>query len=157
MIKTILLSHGPLAAELVAAARTIAGDLPDIEALSLDWREGLDEAVARLGRAMAAHPDAKGFLLLTDLYGSTPTNAALRYLSPGTVEVITGVNLPMVVRLGCARQNTSDLAGLARVLREKGQRAICMASDELAARAAGCSPDTGTFTLPVPVGARSER
>lgn len=157
MIKTIILSHGRLAEELLAAARTIAGDSPDIEALCLDWSEGLDDAVARLGRTLAAHPEAEGFLLLTDLFGSTPTNAALRHMAPGRVEVVTGVNLPMVVRLGCARERTADLASLARVLRDKGQRSICVASDELAARSSGCSAETIAFAVPAGVGARSAR
>lgn len=155
MIKTILLSHGRLAEELVAAARTIAGDLPDIEALALDWREGLDDAVERLGQALAAHPEAHGFLLLTDLFGSTPTNAALRFLAAGKVEVVTGVNLPMVVRLGCARDQATDVASLARSLREKGQRSICLASDELAARCPPCSAETAAFAVPAGIGARS--
>lgn len=157
MIKTIVLSHGPLADELVATARIIAGDSSDIEALSLDWKVGLDEATERLGHAMAAHPEAEGFLLLTDLFGSTPTNAALRHLAPGKVEVITGVNLPMVVRLGCVREKTSDLVTLAEVLQAKGQRSICRASEELAARMGSCTGETGAFVIPVAATARSSQ
>jgi PTS system mannose-specific IIA component len=68
-------------------------------------------------------------LILTDMFGDTPSNAALTFVRPGKVEVVTGVNLPMVVRLGCLRNQAMSLEELARWLEVKGRRSICRAAD----------------------------
>ena len=118
------MTHGRLAAELLAAAETIAGPLTQFRALSLDWREGLDAARARIGAELAAADTGEGVLVLTDMYGDTPTNAALAFVVPGRVEVVTGVNLPMVVRLACAESARGSVTETARWLEVKGRRSI---------------------------------
>ena len=131
MIGVLIVSHGRLAEELLAAAKTIAGDLPRFRALALDWSVGFEEAKRRIAGAATDLDDGSGVLVLTDMYGDTPSNAAVALYRPGALEVVSGVNLPMVVRLGCTRAATgSDLAEVARWLETKGRRGIRRASEE---------------------------
>lgn len=134
MIGTLILSHGNLADELLSAARTISGNLEGFAALSLDWSDGFDEAQTRIERAIEQLDQGDGVLVLTDMFGGTPCNVALTFLKPGRVEIVTGVNLPMVVRLACRGQREKPVQEVARWLREKGRSSICLASDVQADR-----------------------
>ena len=122
----LIVTHGHLAPELVDTARTILGrDLHNVRALSLAWTEGWDEARSKIATEIAGFPaETEGVLVLTDLHGDTPSRAAASFQEPGRVEVVTGVNLPMVVRLGCSDQEDLPLAELARWIEVKGRRAI---------------------------------
>lgn len=130
MVGVLILTHGNLARELLASAHKIAGDLESFEALSLSWTDGIDtaqdkvaEAVARLGAPGA------GVLILTDIFGGTPSNIAMAFRDPGRVEVVSGVNLPMVVRLGCLRNDGMTIEEVAAWIREKGQSSIHCSSE----------------------------
>ena len=138
MIGTLILSHGSLADELLAAARTISGDLEGFGSLSLDWSDGFDEAKSRIEEALNELDQGDGVLVLTDMFGGTPCNVALTFLEPGKVEIVTGVNLPMVVRLACRGKREKPIQEVARWLREKGRTSICLASDVQAERC--CTP-----------------
>lgn len=129
-IPVLIVTHGGLAAELLAAARVIAGELPDFEALALDWREDLETARRRVGERVVALDHGEGVLVLTDMYGDTPSNAAFSWARPGRVAVVAGVNLPMVVRLGCRDDAGGSVEELARWLEIKGRRSICRAGDD---------------------------
>jgi len=124
MIGILIVTHGGLASELLAAARTIAGATPNFEALSLRWDEGFEDARVKIAAAIARLDHGEGVLVLTDMFGDTPSNAALSLASPDRVEVLTGVNLPMVVRLGCETSQGRSLAELARWIQTKGRLAI---------------------------------
>lgn len=128
MIGVLIVTHGGLATELLAAARVIAGELPNFRALSLDWTEGLDQARRRIADELTGLDTGEGVLVLTDMFGDTPSNAALSLHVEGRVEVISGVNLPMVVRLGCSRSTAAPVAEVARWLEIKGRRSIARAS-----------------------------
>ncbi len=127
MIGVLIVTHGRLAAELLSAAQTIAGDLPGFRALSLEWTEGIDEARRRIVEELAGLDVGDGVLILTDMFGDTPSNAALALREEGRVEVLSGVNLPMVVRLGCTHVADRPLAETARWLEIKGRRSISRA------------------------------
>lgn len=127
MIGVLIVTHGRLAAELLAAAQTIAGELPGFRALSLDWSEGIDEARRRIAAELPGLDTGDGVLILTDMFGDTPSNAALALREEGRVEVLSGVNLPMVVRLGCSHVADRPLAETARWLEIKGRRSISRA------------------------------
>ncbi len=133
MIGVVVVTHGQLATELVHGAETIVGDLPHVTAVSIGWHEDTQEARAEIERAMArvkgADPDG-GVLLLTDMFGGTPSNLAMTFLTQGRVEVVTGVNLPMLIKLASIRAQP-DLLTIARELREDGRNAIWVASDLL--------------------------
>lgn len=129
MIGTLILSHGKLADELLAAADTISGGLEGFSAVSLDWSDGFDEAQAKIRGALERLDQGEGVLVLTDMFGGTPCNVALTFLEPGKVEIVTGVNLPMVVRLACLGDREMPVQEVARWLREKSRSSICLASD----------------------------
>ncbi len=167
MIGTLILSHGRLADELLAAARTITGGLEGFGALSLDWSDGFEEAQVQIRAALERLDQGDGVLILTDMFGGTPCNVALTFLEPGKVEIVTGVNLPMVVRLACLGRREPSLSEAASWLRDKGRRSICLASDVQAERCpppGGCAESTevleGTARHgaeePAPVGAARE-
>jgi PTS system mannose-specific IIA component len=130
MIGKLILTHGGLARELLAAAQVISGRLSGFEALSLDWNDTFEEAKAKVRAAIERLDEGQGVLVLTDMYGGTPTNVAVTFLGTGHVEVLTGVNLPMVLRLACQQtEEPGDLAEMAHWLQSKAQRSLCLGSD----------------------------
>lgn len=130
MIGKLVLTHGGLARELLAAASVISGRLDGFEALSLDWSDGFDDARAKVASALQRLDQGEGVLILTDMYGGTPCNIAMTFFDAGKVEVLTGVNLPMVLRLACqAGAEETGVAELARWLQGKGQKSVCLAGD----------------------------
>lgn len=135
MIGILIVTHGRLAEELLAAGRVIAGDLPNFRALALEWTDDLETAGGRIAAAIADLDDGDGVLVLTDMFGDTPSNATLALRDKFHIEVISGVNLPMVVRLGCSRTATQSLAETARWLEVKGRRSICRVTGERVAPA----------------------
>lgn len=128
MVGVLILTHGGLADELLAAARKISGPLERFEALPLDWSDGLDEAHRKVGDAIDRLDTGDGVLVLVDIFGGTPSNAAMAYLEDGRVDVISGVNLPMVVRLGCLGLAEMSLDELTTWIRKKGKDSICRGS-----------------------------
>ena len=130
MIGVVVVTHGQLARDLLNAAETIVGDLPHVTAVSIGWHEDTEGARGEIERAMTRVPREDGVLILTDMFGGTPSNLAMTFLTEGKVEVVTGVNLPMLIKLaGLAQQ--PDLLAVARELREDGRNAIWVASDLL--------------------------
>ena len=129
MIGKLILTHGGLARELMSAAQVISGRLAGFEALSLDWNDSFDEARAKVRAAIERLDEGQGVLILTDMYGGTPSNVAVSFLQNGKVEVLTGVNLPMVLRLACQNEEPNDLGEMARWLQAKAQRSLCLGSD----------------------------
>jgi mannose PTS system EIIA component len=134
MIGTLILTHGGAAKELLAAAQKIAGSLPSFAALCLDWNEPIEELKAEVGRAIERLDQGQGVLILTDMFGSTPCNVASSYLEEGRVEILSGVNLPMVMRLACQPRQEGSLKDLARWLQAKTQKSVCLASDLVPAK-----------------------
>jgi PTS system mannose-specific IIA component len=129
MIGVVVVTHGQLATELLNAAETIVGDLPRFAAVSIGWHEDTEDARAEIGEAIARVKQDGGVLILTDMFGGTPSNLAMTFLS-GDVEVITGVNLPMLIKLA-GMTPVTDLLTVAREMREHGRNAIWVASDLL--------------------------
>jgi PTS system mannose-specific IIA component len=130
MIGVIVVTHGQLAHELVNAARAIVGDLPQFVAVSIGWHDDTTAARDEIAKAMARVQGPAGVLILTDMFGGTPSNVGLTFLETNRVEIITGVNLPMLIKLAHL-QSSSDLIGVAREMREVGRNAIWVASDLL--------------------------
>jgi PTS system mannose-specific IIA component len=133
MIGIVVVTHGRLAEELLNAARAIVGDIPRIVAVSIGWSDDVKVATEAIGKALAEvapgpEAAAEGVLVLTDMFGGTPTNLSLPFLSPA-VEIVTGVNLPMLIKLTQAREGS--LREIARMVRDEGQEAIYVASDLL--------------------------
>jgi mannose PTS system EIIA component len=127
MIGIVVVTHGNLAAEVVNAARTIVGDIPRIASVSIGWTDDMLSAREAIERALA-EVGGEEALILTDMFGGTPTNVSLPFLSP-RVEIVTGVNLPMLIKLSSLREG--DLLEVARVVRDQGKGAIYVASEVL--------------------------
>jgi mannose PTS system EIIA component len=127
MISIVVVTHGQLAEELVNAARTIHGELPGIVAVPLGWGDDAATATSAIGRAIAG--TGGDTLVLTDMFGGTPTNLSLPYLS-AQVEIVTGVNLPMIIKAASLREG--PLTEVARAVRDQGKGAIYVASEILA-------------------------
>jgi PTS system mannose-specific IIA component len=136
MIGVVVVTHGQLASELVSAAETIVGDLPHVKAVSIGWHEDVQDARGEIAAAIAAVAGPEGVLIATDMFGGTPANLGITFLEPGKVEVVTGVNLPMLIKLAGLR-DTSSLLDAARQIREHGRTAIWVASDLLSGESGG--------------------
>ena len=127
----MVVTHGQLATELLNAAETIVGDLPRFAAVSIGWHEDTQDAREEIAQAMATRvQQGQGVLILTDMFGGTPSNLAMTFLGQDDVEVITGVNLPMLIKLAGLKEQAS-LLDVAREMREHGRNAIWVASDLL--------------------------
>jgi PTS system mannose-specific IIA component len=132
----VVVTHGQLAAELLTAAEMIVGELPQFAAVSIGWHENVDQAREEIGQAIERvrrGPDGAtdpgiGVIVLSDMFGGTPANLAVTFLETDRVEVITGVNLAMLIKLARPPQD-KDLLTLAREMRDHGRSAIWVASD----------------------------
>jgi mannose PTS system EIIA component len=129
MIGGVIVTHGQLATELVSAAEMIVGEIHHITAVSIGWHDDVDVARQEIERAIQRVDAGSGVLLLTDMFGGTPTNIAASFLGQSQVEIVTGVNLPMVIKM--ATQQDEPLAEIARRVRDEGQRQIHLTSDIL--------------------------
>lgn len=122
----VIVSHGQVANELLAAAEAVVGDLSNLAAVSIGWHDDVEMAKSEIERAIKQVSQGVGVLLLTDMFGGTPTNISAMFLKENEVEIVTGVNLPMVIKLAT---NTKEiaLADLALEVEEQGKSAICRA------------------------------
>ena len=127
----VIVTHGNLAGELLAAAEMIVGPIAHIAAVSIGWHDDVDAARDEVQRAITRVSRGDGVLLLTDMFGGTPTNIASMFLEEGVVEVVTGVNLPMVIKLATSSADES-LADVARKICDQGRQGIYLAGALLA-------------------------
>jgi PTS system mannose-specific IIA component len=128
----VIVTHGQLATELLAAAEMIIGPIAHIAAISIGWHDDVDVARDEIEAAIARVSENGGVLILTDMFGGTPTNIASMFFVEGEVEVVTGVNLPMVIKLA-SQTEAETLATVAGRVRDQGQQAIYLAGELLAA------------------------
>lgn len=127
----VIVTHGQLANEILAAAEQVIGEIPHIAAVSIGWHDNVEAAQDEIERAIKGVAQGKGVLLLTDMFGGTPTNISAMFIKEGEVDVITGVNLPMVIKV--ASQNTeTTLEKMATSVEEQGKEAIYRAVNLLA-------------------------
>jgi mannose PTS system EIIA component len=136
VIGVVVVTHGQLANELVNAAEMIVGDLPQFAAVSIGWHDDVNDAREDIGQAIERVRGEEGVLVLTDMFGGTPSNLGMTFLETDRVEVITGVNLPMLIKLANLR-NASNLLKVAQEMREHGRNAIWVASDLLRGEKSG--------------------
>ena len=130
MIGGVIVTHGQLANELVSAAEMIVGEIHHIMAVSIGWHDDVNDAREEIAQAIARVRGEEGVLLLTDMFGGTPSNLGMTFLETDRLEVITGVNLPMLIKLASLRRS-SDLLAVAKEMRDHGRSAIWVASDLL--------------------------
>jgi PTS system mannose-specific IIA component len=133
VIGALIVTHGNLAYELLKAAEKIEASISGVEAVPLEWTDSVDEAREKIGEALKRLGPDRGVIIFTDMFGGTPSNISLSFLETGRVEIVTGVNLPMIVKFAMLQAEAKDVAVLAHTISEKGAKAIRVASDLLAA------------------------
>lgn len=134
MVGVVVVTHCRLGEELIAAAELVVGEeLKQFHPVSIDPKEGSEQIREKIITAIRKVDGGQGVLILTDMYGGTPSNISLSFLEERKIEVITGVNLPMLLKLA-TYQNDSDLEALASFITDYGQRNINLASAVLKKR-----------------------
>ena len=136
MIGVLITTHGNLGSELIKAAELIRGSLKGIVHVSVDQTKGVEDLKKEISTAIKKLDQGQGVLILTDLFGGTPSNISLSFLKEGKVEVITGVNLPMLLKLPDIREGM-QLKEFARLIKDYGIKNISLASDILSKKASG--------------------
>jgi len=132
MVGIIIICHCNLSTELLNVVKLIVGDVKNMSAVSVDPQESPEDSFKRISKAIKAVDSGDGVLMLTDMFGGTPSNLSLPFLDDAHIEVLTGVNLPMLVRLITLREGKKrNLLELAKDLKEYGRRNICIASEIL--------------------------
>ncbi len=119
----VIVSHGQVANELLAAAETVVGNLSHITAVSIGWHDDVELAKNEISRAVKKVSEGIGVLLLTDMFGGTPTNISAMFLKENEIEIVTGVNLPMVIKLA-SQKSQKTLSEMAKDVEEQGKQAI---------------------------------
>ena len=127
----VIVSHGRLANELLTAAEAVVGELNHIAAVSIGWHDDVELAKNEISRAIKKVSSGSGVLLLTDMFGGTPTNVSAMFIKENEIEIVTGVNLPMVVKLASQHKEMS-LSEMAKEVEEQGKQAIYRAGELLA-------------------------
>ncbi|MCI0524961.1 MAG: PTS sugar transporter subunit IIA [Acidobacteria bacterium] len=131
LVGGVVVTHGNLATELVSAAETIVSeDIRHITAITIGWHDDVDVARDEIGKAIERVNEGAGVVVLTDMFGGTPTNLACTFLGNAPIEVVTGVNLPMILKL-VDQQPDEPLSEIARRVRDQGQKNIYLASEVL--------------------------
>jgi len=133
MIGVIVAAHFNLAREMAAATELIIGKHTQFAYVNIAPEQDLDDIKERMTQALKSVDTGEGVLILTDMFGGTPSNISLSFLDEGRVEVVTGVNLPMLIKLITYREGKS-LDELAHFITQYGQKNIYLATDVLKAR-----------------------
>jgi len=129
-IAAVIIAHGHLAAELLAAAEMIVGHMPYVTSASISWHDDVDVAREEIEQAIARINQGRGVLLMTDMFGGAPMDIASMFLDDNGIEIVSGVNLPMVIKLA-DQTSQESLSDLARRAGDVGREAIHLASDIL--------------------------
>jgi mannose PTS system EIIA component len=127
----VIVTHGQLANELLLAAEMVVGEINQVVAVSIGWHDDVEVARAAIEKAVLQANVGDGVVVLTDLFGGTPTNLVMTYSGPIPIEIITGVNLPMVIKLATQKPGQS-LGEVARKVRDQGRKDIYLASELVA-------------------------
>ena len=135
MIGLVLVTHGRLASEFVTAMEHVVGPQERVEAIAIGPDDDMEARRAAIAAAIGKGDDGKGVIVLTDLFGGTPSNLAISLLERGRVEVIAGINLPMLIRLASARKSMKVVDAVIAA-REAGRKYIAVASEALGEAAA---------------------
>ncbi len=135
MIGLVLVTHGRLATEFVVAMEHVVGPQRAIEPICIGPDDDMEGRRADIAHAIVSVNGGRGVIVLTDLFGGTPSNLAISLMEPGRIEVIAGINLPMLIRLEGARR-TMNVRDAVAAAREAGRKYISVASEVLGEQAA---------------------
>ena len=126
----VIVSHGQLAKELLAAAEEIIKEIPHVRAVSIGWHDDVENAREEIARAIKQVSEGRGVIILTDMFGGTPTNISSMFFAENQVEIVTGVNLPMVIKL-TSQQPETTLHEFAKQISTIGRDGIYLAGELL--------------------------
>ena len=129
-IGVVIVTHYRLGAEFLQALRLIVPDCADFASVAIEPSQSVNEMRETISQALREKDTGEGVLILTDMFGGTPSNMSLSFLDEHHVEVVTGINLPMLIKLATLGEEKS-LEDLARFIKEYGQRNISVASQLL--------------------------
>jgi len=124
MIGFIIITHGDFGRQLIKAAQVILGEQKEIWAIPLHENDGLDTLSERIGKILKkGNKQSEGKIIFVDMFGGTPANASLKFVNDEKVEIISGVNLPMLIA-GINYRRSLSMKELARLIRQKGEESI---------------------------------
>lgn len=129
-VGVVVVAHYRLGEEFLQALRLIVPDVPHFHAVGIEPKQSVEEMRSAISAALQRADQGEGVLVLTDMFGGTPSNIALSFLEERRVEVVTGMNLPMLIKLATLREE-KPLEELATFVKEYGQRNISVASELL--------------------------
>jgi PTS system mannose-specific IIA component len=127
MIGGIIVSHGKLAEELLNALTIILGEVVNIEAISIGWYDDVEESKKKINKSLHRVNKKNGVVIFTDMFGGTPSNLSFSFLKDDQVEIITGVNLPMLIKF-ISLQRKNNLKEVTKKVVEQGKKNIHLAS-----------------------------
>jgi len=127
MIGGIIISHGKLSEELLNALTIILGEVVNIEAISIGWYDDVEDSKKKINDCLKKINQKSGVLIFTDMFGGTPSNLSFSFLKDNQVEIITGVNLPMLIKF-VSLQRSNNLKEVAKKVVEQGKKNIHLAS-----------------------------
>lgn len=133
MIGGVIVCHGRMAEELLNALTIILGEAPNIEAISIGWYDDVEDSKKKISQSLKRVDQKNGVILFTDMFGGTPSNLSFSFLKDGQVEVVTGVNLPMLIKF-VSLQRSNSLREVARKVVDQGKKNIHLVSALLSAR-----------------------
>lgn len=136
MIGILITTHGNLGAELLKAAEMIKGPFKGVACISVSQEKGVEELRKEISATIKKLDQGQGVLILTDLFGGTPSNFSLSFMKEGKVEVVTGVNLPMLLKISDAGKDMK-LKEFAQYIRDYGIKNIYLASEVLSKKITG--------------------
>ena len=127
MIGGIIVSHGKLGEELLNALTIILGEAPNIEAISIGWYDDVEESKRKINQSLKRVDQKSGVVIFTDMFGGTPSNLSFTFQQQGHVEIITGVNLPMLIKFVSLQRN-NNIKDVAKRVVEQAKKNIHLAS-----------------------------
>jgi len=134
MIGGVIVCHGKMAEELLNALSIILGEAPNIEAISIGWYDDVEESKKKISQSVKRVDQKNGVLIFTDMFGGTPSNLSFHFLRDNQVDIITGVNLPMLIKF-VSLQRSHDLKDVAKKVVDQGKKNIHLVSLLLSTRA----------------------
>ncbi len=133
MIGGLIVSHGKLAEELLNALTIIIGEAVNIEAISIGWYDDVEESKKKISQSLKNIDQKNGVVIFTDMFGGTASNLSFSFLKDNHVEIITGVNLPMLIKF-VSLQRSNNLKEVAKKVYEQGKKNIHLASALLSSK-----------------------
>lgn len=133
MIGGVIVSHGKLAEELLNALTIIIGEAVNIEAISIGWYDDVEESKKKISQSLKRINQKNGVVIFTDMFGGTASNLSFSFLKDNQVEIITGVNLPMLIKF-VSLQRSNNLKEVVKKVVEQGKKNIHLASALLSSK-----------------------